>query len=376
MQIKFFSLLCMIVAFFILFIFPLKSYSELGKLNKLSCKIAKIISPKYTLIKFLGSGGESEVFLVKDDKGKLYAFKYWSEEKQHDYLRGISPFENTIVAHKKLSQAPYINHLFEVIDSNIIILEYIKGQELRDYLNKAIAANKIKEITNQILYALSNMSTRGVIGFDTSAENIMVTNYSNKTHIIFLDLGAYITVDSLYQCNKHFSANNFGIYNNEKVKKLIIKNKPYATKSGHILIDGIPYYNTPSITFYSILVDRLSLLSALLTKQYYIEKGCANSFPQYIVKERFYQSFGDDKKFFIRPITKKIRKKALALIKKAEVKKIPVHQRAKPLSYSKKDFEDDWKKMEEIFSLIVHRTKLCQKDLKKCLAKDHSYFCN
>ncbi len=189
-----------------IFILTFSISSESGPPKGLSSKISKIISPSYTLVKFLGSGGESEVFLVKDNQGKLYALKYWSKEKQHDYLRDITPFQNSIKAHKKLSHAPYINHLYKVIGNNILILGYLTGKELSNYLQENIKTSQLRTVINQIMQALTNMSSHEVIGFDTSAENIIITLKSNEPFVTFVDLGAYISVESLYQRNKTYSS--------------------------------------------------------------------------------------------------------------------------------------------------------------------------
>jgi|GEM_PF-1998480 len=345
------------------------SFCNSTNIQKLGYKISSIISPNYTLIKPLGSGGESEVFLIKDRKGKLYALKYWLEEKQHDYLRGITAFQNSIEAHKRLSCASYINTLYEVIEPNILILGYLKGEELRNYLQKNLTISQVKSIANQIIYALTNMSKQGVIGLDTSAENIIVTLSKNDPSVTLIDLSAYISVDNLCQRNKDFHPQKFSIYHSEKVRKLLIKHKNYTNNYGHILIDGVAYHNLPSITLYAILADRMSLLSSLLTKQYYIQKGCSILFPKHLVKERFHKSFGDDPNYIIRPITPAILKKALGLIQKARVTTHGSKKHILP-PYTEKDFRADWRKMEEIFSLIVHRTHQCQIDLKKCLVRN------
>ncbi len=122
----------------------------------------------------------------------------------------------------------------------------------------------------------------------------------------------------------------------------------------------------------------MSLLSALLTKQYYIQKGCGNAFPKYKAKERFNRSFGDDPDHLIRPITPEIRKKALNIIEKAQViehLKFNLRNSNKVPSYSKENFKDDWSQMEKVFSLIVQRTKECQEDIEKCIVKDVTNIC-
>ena len=89
----------------------------------LATDLAKIFAPTYQVVKFLGAGGESEVFLVKDKADKLFAAKYWTPQKTHNHLRGTTPFQNAVDAYKALSQTPHEHlELFLVIGDDLSVL--------------------------------------------------------------------------------------------------------------------------------------------------------------------------------------------------------------------------------------------------------------
>jgi tRNA A-37 threonylcarbamoyl transferase component Bud32 len=67
----------------------------------------------------------------------------------------------------------------------------MSGPELRDYLTVLCTKENLIFIIKQFLEALCKMSKAGFMGFDTSAENIIVRTKDGKPRITLVDTGAY-----------------------------------------------------------------------------------------------------------------------------------------------------------------------------------------
>jgi tRNA A-37 threonylcarbamoyl transferase component Bud32 len=325
-------------------------------------RVQEIVGSAYEVEGFLGKGGEADVFLGENQAGQKVALKYWTPEKIHRHLRGITPFQNAVAAHRALEDVPHINALLDVFGEQVMVLRYVQGPELRDFLAQPCTKDDLISITKQFLDALCEMFQAGVMGFDTSAENVIVQTKDGKPFLTFIDTGAYLVKSLIEKNNISYAPNAFNLYNLPEVRKLMAK------KGGdgvHYLMNDISYEFLPPLTFYCILAERVDLLSAILTKLWYVEEGRGQDFPAYEVKNRV-RTFGLTPQNFVTPLTPAIQKRALALLDRARVK-----GKALP-PYTEKDFERDWQETQAIFEMIKTRTETCLQDIKACAAKKPS----
>ena len=140
------------------------------------------------LIKLLGKGSYGEVYLSKKlNSNKLYATKKINKTIADTEMRRYFKYEINIL---KMLNHPNIVKLEEVkTDKNYyyIVMEYINGGELSDYLKKyklkyqrAFPEEIVQYLMRQIIKALIYIHDRNIIHRDLKLENIMVSFDSER----------------------------------------------------------------------------------------------------------------------------------------------------------------------------------------------------
>ena len=140
------------------------------------------------LTKLLGKGTYGEVYLSeKLNSNKLYATKKINKTIADTEMRRYLKYEINIL---KMLNHPNIVKLEEVkTDKNYyyIVMEYINGGELSDYLkkyksihNKGFPEEVVQYLMRQIVDAVKYIHERGIIHRDLKLENIMVNFDSEK----------------------------------------------------------------------------------------------------------------------------------------------------------------------------------------------------
>jgi serine/threonine protein kinase len=147
-----------------------------------------VIDDKYSLIKKIGSGGTSSVylgsFLARDQEEKLFAIKVIDPKKQDNKI-----FKNEVSMLQKVDN-PNVVKIFDGGEGflkksngksklvNYIVLEYIKNGELFDYIffpGKGFGEEYGQLIFTHIISGLEACHKFGVVHRDLKTENIMVT---------------------------------------------------------------------------------------------------------------------------------------------------------------------------------------------------------
>ena len=320
--------------------------------------LKKKLGNAYRVEGFLGKGGESDVFLVKDQAGQLLAAKRWKRDQIPVYMRGLHPFEGSIVIYKTLQDAPYMNHLVGVAGDDIMLLSYVEGEDLKDALPLMQDASAVRSIIDQVVDALRDMDKRGIIARDVSAENIRLSWEGKEPRVIFLDPGAYVTVEGLIKANKDHPK-DFGFFDDDVLWPLM-KNKPGWDAANRVyrFEDGRTYVLSPPLVFYNILSERINLLSLLLTKLFLIKNNDNRPF-KVEVKERI-QSLGDQEDFLVHLVTPEIAREAAQLLEGA---------REGGIAYTRKDFEADWRRVQVTLDFLYKQALMCVEDTKACLKK-------
>lgn len=152
------------------------------RVAKLSCKIPEMkLSPgtklkHYEIRGLLGKGGMGEVYLAEDTKlsSRKVAVKILDQTNDHEKLRRFQQEARAVSA----LNHPNILTIYEFDRTDrfhFIVAEYIKGETLREILNRRRPAlDEIFEITIQIGNALAAAHEVGIIHRDIKPENIMV----------------------------------------------------------------------------------------------------------------------------------------------------------------------------------------------------------
>src|SRR5262249_48904080 len=126
----------------------------------------------------IGKGGMGEVYRAEDTKLKRTVA-----------IKRISPKfrDNPIYRSRLMKEArnasvlndPHITAVYDVFhdgDEYFLVMEFIDGKSLRNYVNNAISHEDFETIAKQCLKGLAVAHRRGLVHRDLKPENIMVTS--------------------------------------------------------------------------------------------------------------------------------------------------------------------------------------------------------
>src|SRR4026207_1326 len=152
---------------------------------------------RYPIIRKLGSGGMSDVYLAEDPLlNRKVAIKILNPEFVSDPSR-LARFEKEAKAASTLEHHG-VAHIFEIGEANgvhFIAMQYIEGETLTEKIEKdPIPFFRIIDWAIQISEAIAEAHSRGVIHRDLKPHNIMVTE---NGQIKVLDFGIAKIVPTL-----------------------------------------------------------------------------------------------------------------------------------------------------------------------------------
>lgn len=142
--------------------------------------IGKTLGGRYVVIEQIGEGGMATVYKAKDQLLNRYvAVKVLKHEYTQDE-EFIKKFKRESIAAASLTH-PNIVSIFDVGEDQevyYIIMEYISGETLKEYIKKNGKLNykKALDIAYQIALALENAHKNGVVHRDIKPHNIMITD--------------------------------------------------------------------------------------------------------------------------------------------------------------------------------------------------------
>lgn len=160
-------------------------------------RVNSIIKDRYKIIRQLGSGGMSEVFLCEDLLLHTYwAGKYIEKEKNNAYAYEALRRETELLVRLKHTGLPMIVDCFDDEEGYLVIMELIKGISLRDAVVKhAVIQEQIWKWSLDILHILHYLHHEvepAIIYRDLKPENIMLDAYG---HIKLIDFGTALRAD-------------------------------------------------------------------------------------------------------------------------------------------------------------------------------------
>ena len=141
---------------------------------------SKVLGSRYELIERVGMGGMAVVYKAKDIMlGRFVAVKILREEfkENEDFIRRfkIESQAAASLSHQNITQ---IYDVGEEDGLHYIVMEYLEGQTLKNYIQEKGGALSWKEAANfsmQICRALEHAHSKHVVHRDIKPQNIVLT---------------------------------------------------------------------------------------------------------------------------------------------------------------------------------------------------------
>ncbi|NLW18679.1 MAG: SUMF1/EgtB/PvdO family nonheme iron enzyme [Candidatus Cloacimonetes bacterium] len=136
----------------------------------------------FTIIRQIGAGGMSEVYLVRDNLDRLFALKTMSSKRSYDpSFRQRFEQEARIMASLSHPNIVQLHSYFEEEGRFCLVMEYVEGGSLRELSRKIgpIPEKRALNILKQIAEALSYAHSKGIIHRDVKPSNILLDANDN-----------------------------------------------------------------------------------------------------------------------------------------------------------------------------------------------------
>lgn len=152
--------------------------------------INRVLDGRYKIENVLGIGGMAYVLKASDIKeNRTVAIKILNDEFNTDEL-AVKRFVNESKAVSMLS-CPNVVKIYDIVITNTlkyIVMEYIDGITLKDYIDKvgALSWKEAVHYVRQILIGLSHAHEKGIIHRDIKPQNIMLLK---DGHVKVTDFG-------------------------------------------------------------------------------------------------------------------------------------------------------------------------------------------
>ena len=151
---------------------------------------------RYTKISQIGSGGMGNIWLALDNtkQGERVVLKFMQESLENDQ-EAVERFE------REIRQLAYLDDLHVVQIFNVahvkgkraIVMQYVKGKDLQEYVESTAAGRiELEEAVGfllQIATGLQAVAERGITHRDIKPKNIMITGHGSQKIAKIIDFG-------------------------------------------------------------------------------------------------------------------------------------------------------------------------------------------
>ncbi len=153
-----------------------------------------VVNERFTLVTPLGEGGFGEVWRARDlSLEREVALKFMRPELlRNESLRKRFDRESRALAAIKHPNVVQVIDRGEWQGRPFVILEYVQGGTLRDWLQQHGATPPLKEVRSlfaQICEGVGAAHDRGIVHRDLKPENVLLANTGRRTVVKVLDFG-------------------------------------------------------------------------------------------------------------------------------------------------------------------------------------------
>lgn len=185
--------------------------------------INKTLKNRYEILEKIGEGGTSKIYKAKCKLLNRYvAIKILKDEflEDEEFLKN---FKNESRSAASISH-PNIVNIYDVGEEkniHFIVMEYVEGMTLKDYIKKEgkVELEKALDIIKQIALALDKAHKNSIIHRDIKPENILI---SNENLVKILDFGIAKAVTKSTVINKKEIIGSIYYLSPEQVKGQIV----------------------------------------------------------------------------------------------------------------------------------------------------------
>ncbi|SDM02668.1 Stk1 family PASTA domain-containing Ser/Thr kinase [Bacillus sp. OK048] len=166
--------------------------------------IGKRLSGRYKVLEMIGGGGMANVYLAHDmilDRDVAVKMLRLDFANDEEFIRRFrrEAQSATSLAH------PNIVNIYDVGEENdlyFIVMEYVEGQTLKQYIqqNSSLQVEKTIEIMKQLTSAISHAHQNQIVHRDIKPQNILVDRFSN-VKITDFGIAMALSATSITQTN-------------------------------------------------------------------------------------------------------------------------------------------------------------------------------
>ena len=173
-------------------------------------QIGKIYADRYRVIREIGRGGMANVYLAEDTylDNRQVAIKILRSNFENDSL-AIARFQREAYAMAELNHPNIvgISDVGDADDQQYIVMEYIDGLTLKQYINEhaPLANEEAIRIGDEILAAMALAHSSGIIHRDLKPQNILITK-DGTAKVTDFGIAKALSETSLTQTNSMFGS--------------------------------------------------------------------------------------------------------------------------------------------------------------------------
>ena len=173
-------------------------------------QIGKIYADRYHVIREIGRGGMANVYLAEDTylDNRQVAIKILRPNFENDSL-AIARFQREAYAMAELNHPNIvgISDVGDADDQQYIVMEYIDGLTLKQYINEhaPLANEEAIRIGDEILAAMALAHSSGIIHRDLKPQNILITK-DGTAKVTDFGIAKALSETSLTQTNSMFGS--------------------------------------------------------------------------------------------------------------------------------------------------------------------------